>query len=161
MNNINIFKAEKKDIKTLYELINGLAKYERRPQDMTGTVEELSYWIFDRNIATAFIAELDSKPIGYAIYYPIFGSFSAKGKVHLEDIFINEEYRGMGYGKYFLAKVCEDVLANGYSGMEWSCLDWNTPSIEFYKKINAEEETGRVYFGFNKDDLERMSNTTK
>ena len=90
--------------------------------------------MFDRNIATSFIAKLNGENIGYAIYYPIFGSFSARGKVHLEDIFIKEEYRGSGHGKYFLAKVIEDVLKNGYTGMEWSCLDWNTPSIAFYNK---------------------------
>lgn len=157
MEKIEIIKAEKKDIDILFELINGLALYEKRPQDMTGTKEELSYWLFERKIATSFIAKLGSENIGYAIYYPIFGSFSARGKVHLEDIFIKEEYRGSGYGKYFLAKVIEDVLANGYTGMEWSCLDWNAPSIAFYNKLGATNETGREYFEFTKADLERLT----
>ena len=161
MENLEIIKAEKKDIDDLFELINGLAKYERRPQDMTGTKEELVYWLFDRQIATSFIAKLGDKNVGYAIYYPIFGSFSARGKVHLEDIFIYDEYRGKGYGKYFLAKVIEDVLANGYTGMEWSCLDWNAPSIAFYNKLGATNETGREYFEFNKSDLDRLVEIVK
>ena len=156
MDSLNVYRAEKKDIDILFDLINGLALYEKRPQDMTGTKEELIYWIFEKNIATSFLAEYNGEIIGYALYYPIFGSFSAKGKVHLEDIFIKEEYRGKGFGKYFFEKVAEDVLNSGYAEMEWSCLDWNSPSINFYNKLGAEEETGRVYFGFEKEDLEKI-----
>ena len=151
MEKLEIYKAEKKDIDILFELINELALYEKRPEDMTGTKE-------DRQIATSFIAKLNGKDIGYAIYYPVFGSFSAKGKVHLEDIFIKKEYRGLGYGKYFLENIIKDVLSNGYTSMEWSCLDWNTPSIAFYNKLGATTETGRVYFEFTKNDLERILN---
>ena len=157
MENFEVRKANKDDISLLFELINGLALYEKRPQDMTGTKEDLEYWLFEKNIASSFIAELDGSPIGYAIYYPIFGSFSAKGKVHLEDIFINEEHRRKGLGKEFFEKIVNFALHEGYSGMEWSCLDWNTPSINFYNKINANEEIGRVYFEFTKQQMENIS----
>lgn len=156
MNKLNVRKATKEDISLLFDLINGLATYEKRPWDMTGTKEELEYWLFEKNIASSFIAELDGTPVGYAIYYPVFGSFSAKGKVHLEDIYINEEYRGKGLGKEFFAKVANFALNDGYSGMEWSCLDWNTPSINFYNKLGANEETGRVYFEFSKQQMETI-----
>lgn len=154
---VQIRKAEKEDISLLQELIKGLATYERRPQDMTGTKEQLSYWIFERKIAVALIAEYENTAIGYALYYPIFGSFSAIGKVHLEDIFIKKEYRGNGFGKYFLAKVAKAVLDDGYTEMEWSCLDWNEPAIGFYEKLGAVKETGRVYYGFPKNELETMA----
>ena len=158
---LQIYKATKNDIDILHELILGLATYEKRPQDMKATKQDLSYWLFEKNIATALIAKINNKPIGYAIYYPVFGSFSAVGNVHLEDIFLYEEYRGKGYGKYFLAKVIEHVFADGYTGMEWSCLDWNTPSIAFYNKIGAEQETGRVYFNFDKDNMQKLLNNIK
>lgn len=157
MENFNVRIATKDDISLLFDFINGLATYEKRPWDMTGTKQELEYWLFEKNIATSFIAELDEKPVGYAIYYPVFGSFSAKGKVHLEDIFINEEHRGKGLGKVFFTKVANFALQEGYSGMEWSCLDWNTPSIAFYNKLNATQETGRVYFDFSKQQMENIS----
>ena len=86
---------------------------------------------------------------------------TTSSQVLLEDIFIKEEYRGSGYGKYFLSKVIDDVLENGYSGMEWSCLDWNAPSIAFYNKLGATNETGREYFEFTKADLERLSTLEK
>ena len=144
-----IRKATEKDMHLIYEFINGLAKYEKRPQDMTGTPEMLKYWLFDKKIATAVIAEFDGENVGYAIYYPVFGSFSAKGNVHLEDLFINPEYRHQGLGKKFFFELTDMINNDGYSKIEWSCLDWNTPSIEFYKKIGATLESGRVYFEYN------------
>lgn len=147
--NIVIRKATKKDINLLYELINGLAIYEKRPNDMTGSIEMLSYWLFEKSVATALIAENDNgENIGYAIYYPIFSSFSANVKVHLEDLFIKPNFRHQGYGKEFFFKLANIIKKEGYIEIEWSCLDWNTPSIEFYKKIGAIQEKGRVYFGY-------------
>ena len=147
--NLVIRKATKKDINLLYELINGLAIYEKRPNDMTGSIEMLSYWLFEKSVATALIAENDKgENIGYAIYYPIFSSFSAKVKVHLEDLFIKPNYRHQGYGKEFFFKLANIIKEEEQIEIEWSCLDWNTPSIEFYKKIGAIQEKGRVYFGY-------------
>lgn len=147
--NLVIRKATKEDINLLYELINGLAIYEKRPNDMTGSIEMLSYWLFEKSVATALIAENDKgENIGYAIYYPIFSSFSAKVKVHLEDLFIKPNYRHQGYGKEFFFKLANIIKKEGYIEIEWSCLDWNTPSIEFYKKTGAIQEKGRVYFGY-------------
>lgn len=133
---LTLRKATEVDIDILFELINGLAAYEKRPQDMTGTKEQLKGWLFEKNVATALLAENEEgHNIGYAIYYPTFGSFSAKANVHVEDLYIRPEYRHQGYGRVFFAQL-----------IEWSCLDWNTPSIEFYKKLRATQETGRVYF---------------
>ena len=148
-----IRKAEPADIPTLQALIKGLAAYEKRPQDMTGTKEQLHYWLFERKIAAALIAEYDGAAAGYALYYPVFGSFAAAGKVHLEDLFLKENFRGCGFGRYFLARTAEAVLAEGYTEIEWSCLDWNRASIDFYKKLEAKQETGRVYFAFDKQGL--------
>lgn len=89
------------DVNFLYEMINGLALYEKRPNDMTGSIEMLKYWLFEKNIATAVIAEIKAQIIGYAIYYPIFSSFTANVNVYMEDLFIKPEYRGQGYEKKF------------------------------------------------------------
>lgn len=150
---IIIRKATKKDIYLIYEMINELAAYEKRPQDMTGSIEMLKYWLFEKKLATAVIAKtIDGNPIGYAIYYPIFASFSAHANVHLEDLFIKQEYRGRGFGKEFFSKLLKLISNDGYQKLEWSCLDWNLPSIEFYKKIGSKEETGRVYFEYKLND---------
>lgn len=148
MENLVIRKATKNDLNLIYELINGLALYEKRPNDMTGTIDMLSYWLFDKKVATAIIAEAKGEPIGYAIYYPVFGSFSAKANIHIEDLFIKPEYRNQGYGKIFFYKLVEVIKDEGYYKLEWSCLDWNAPSIEFYKRIGATQDGGRVYFEY-------------
>lgn len=150
-------KAERKDVALVYQLIKGLATYEKRPQDVTGSVEELEHWLFDKNIASVLIGELDGKAMAYAMYYPVFGSFSAAGKVHLEDFFITEEHRGKGLGGILMANVSKEVLACGYTGMEWSALDWNEAAIGFYSHLGAEKECGRVYMGFEKSDLEKIA----
>lgn len=147
-NNLTIRRTNEKDLHLIYELINGLALYEKRPQDMTGTEEMLKYWLFDKKIATVLIAEFEGETVGYAIYYPVFGSFAAKANVHIEDLFIKPEYRHMGFGKQFFFKLSETIEEEGYSRLEWSCLDWNEAAIAFYKKIGATTETGRVYFDF-------------
>ena len=153
--NLTIRKTTKNDIRLIYDFINGLALYEKRPEDMTGSEEMLEFMLFEKKIATAIIAEVDGNPVGYALYYPVFGSFAANDKApecrkgrDLEDLFIKPEFRRKGLGKEFFFKLLKMLKAEGYSKIEWSCLDWNTPSIEFYKKIGAQQETGRVYFEY-------------
>ena len=143
---ITIRKAQESDTLLIQELVKEMATYERRPEDMTGTQEELRYWLFERKIATILLMECDDQVIGYAIYYPIFGSFAAHANVHLEDLYIREEYRKRGLGRVFFEAIAGRAKEEGYAKMEWSCLDWNTPSIGFYEKIGAEYETGRKYF---------------
>ena len=136
------------DVNFLYEMINGLALYEKHPNDMTGSIEMLKYWLFEKKIATAVIAEIKDRIIGYSIYYPIFSSFATNVNVHIEDLFIKPEYRGQGYGKEIFYKLSEMIKKEGYLKLEWSCLNWNASSIKFYEKIGAIQETGRVYFEY-------------
>lgn len=144
---LTLRKATEEDIDILFELVNGLAAYEKRPQDMTGMKEQMTKWLFEKQAATALLAENEEgHNIGYAIYYPTFGSFSAKANVHVEDLYIRPKYRHQGYGRVFFTQLVEWIQGAGYAKLEWSCLDWNTPSIEFYQKLGASQETGRVYF---------------
>lgn len=147
--NITVRKANKSDISEIQNMIKGLALHEKRPQDMTASKEVLCYWIFEKKIATALIAEYNNEIIGYAIYYPIFGSFAAEVGIHLEDMFIDEKYRHCGFGKKFFSKIEELVKQEGYSRMEWSCLDWNESSLKFYDKMGAIQEKGRKYFFYS------------
>ena len=150
---IKFRKAETKDIPLIYTLINEMALYEKRPQDMTGTLKELEYWLFERNIASFYIAEIEKKVAGYALYYPVFGSFSAAGRVHLEDIYIREEFRNQGFGKTFFTFIADQILKEGFAGMEWSCLDWNDSALSFYDHIGAHREKGREYLFMSEEEL--------
>ena len=144
----NVRKADISDIKIIQKLIKNLAEYEKRPQDMTATEETLRYWIFEKKIATVLIAQYDEEIIGYAIYYPVFGSFAGEAGVHLEDFLLKEEYRHRGLGKKFFSRIEEYVKEDGYSKIKWSCLEWNMPSIGFYNSIGATQEQGRKYFSY-------------
>ncbi len=157
MDDLKIREAKKEDIKTLRELILGLAQHERRPQDVTGSDEKMIYWLFERKIATALLAESDGKAVGYAIYYPTYGSYAARGKIHLEDIFIKPEFRGKGFGTKLLSFICKSVMEAGFSGMEWSALDFNVSSIEYYLKLGAEKESGRFYFDFSEENMKKLA----
>lgn len=153
MPDLKIRKCEEKDIPALHSLILGLAEHEKRPEDVTGTDEEMKYWLFKRKIATALLAELDGSAVGYAIYYQVYGSYSAVGKIHLEDIFIKPDFRGKGFGTKLFAHICSEVLSEGYKAMEWSALDFNTDSIQYYLNLGAEKEKGRTYFDFSEEKM--------
>ncbi len=142
----NVRKATEKDISEIQNMIKGLAVYEKRPQDMTASKEDLYYWIFEKKVATVLLAEYNNEIIGYVIYYPVFGSFAGEAGVHLEDLFLDEKYRNCGLGTEFFSKIKEFVRQEGYSKIEWNCLEWNIPSICFYNKIGAVQEHGRKYF---------------
>lgn len=145
---LTIRKTTEKDVGLIFEFIKGLASYEKRPWDVTGSLETLGFWLFEKKAATAVIAEYDGLALGYAIYYPVFGSFSAIANAHLEDLFIKPEYRRKGLGKEFFSGLSKMLKSEGYSKLEWSCLDWNTPSIGFYNRLGAKQENGRVYFEY-------------
>lgn len=130
--NFTVRKATENDINLIENLIKGLAAYEKRPQDMTAAQEDLRYLLFEKNIAAALIAELNGEPVGYAIYYPVFASFAAKAGVHLEDLFLKPEKRRNGLGTKFFSEVEKFVKQDGFSYIEWSCLDWNESAISFY-----------------------------
>ena len=128
-------KAEKNDIAEIQTLIKGLATYEKRPQDMTASQEDLCYWIFEKKIATVLIAEYNEEIIGYAIYYPIFGSFAAEAGVHLEDVLLNEKYRHCGLGRKFFYKIEEFVKQDGYS--KWNGAVWTGIHRQFIFMIKS------------------------
>ena len=145
MENLKIRKLTKHDIDIIPDIIKLLASYEKRPHDMTATKQDLSYQLFDRNIETFLVAEDGEQIVGYAIYYPMFASFSGCGKIYIEDILIKKEFRGKVYGSQFFKAIQALAKSEGYSKMEWSCLDWNTPSIAFYEKMGAEIEKGSTH----------------
>lgn len=154
---LTIRRAQAEDLSLIQDLIKGLASYEKRPQDVTGTKEQLHFWLFEKKVAAVWLAEYEGETAGYALYYPVFGSFAAAGYVYLEDFFLKEEFRGRGLGRCFFSKIAEAVLTEGYAGMEWSCLDWNRTAIGFYQRQEAEQETGRVYFELDRKGLERIA----
>jgi GNAT superfamily N-acetyltransferase len=130
--------AVRDDAPLILEFIKKLAEYEKMLSEVTATPELLEYWLFDKQTAEVLFAVIDGKDVGFALYFNNFSTFLGKAGLYLEDIFVLPEYRGHGIGKAMLAKIASIAVERGYGRMEWACLDWNEPSIEFYHSIGAE-----------------------
>ena len=130
-------KAQRTDTETILGFINKLAEYEHMEDQVVANTSLLEEWIFDKNKANVIIAEEDGIPAGFALYFYNFSTFLGRAGIYLEDLFVLKEHRGKGYGKGLITKLAEIALDEGCGRLEWSCLDWNTPSIDFYKSIGA------------------------
>ena len=132
-----IRRAERQDVDTILGFIKCLAEYEHLENEVVATSALLEEWLFDKEKAKVLIAEADGKPAGFALYFYNFSTFLGRAGIYLEDLFVLPEYRGKGFGKGLITKLAEIALEEGCGRLEWSCLDWNTPSIDFYKSIGA------------------------
>lgn len=137
MANFKIREATRKDSKLIYDFIMALAKYEKMADLVVTNPEMLEESIFDEDYAKVIIGEEDGVPVGFALYFFNFSTFEGRPGLYLEDLFIKEEYRNKGYGKAMLQKLAGIAVQNNCKRFEWWCLDWNKPSIDFYKSLGA------------------------
>lgn len=151
-----IRKAKRDDANILLEFINHLAVYEKLEHESIGTVESIETHMFDNKRAEGLILEVDGKPIGIAIYFYMFSTFYTKPTLYLEDLFILEKYRNKGYGKQVLKKLNEIALENECVRFEWSCLDWNEPSIKFYEKMGAKGQEEWIRFRLDEEGMNNL-----
>ena len=125
------------DIPLILGFIKRLAEYEKMLADVTATPDLLEYWLFEKQTAEVLFAIADGKEVGFALYFSNFSTFLGKTGLYLEDIFVLPEYRRRGIGKAFFAELARIAVERGYGRFEWACLDWNKPSIDFYRSIGA------------------------
>ena len=137
MNTVTFRKAERKDVALILEFIQGLAAYEHMENDVVADEALLEEWIFDKQKAEVIFAVADGKEVGLALFFHNFSTFLGRAGLYLEDLFVKPEYRGKGYGKAILKKLAAIAVERGCGRLEWSCLDWNTPSIDFYRALGA------------------------
>ena len=157
MENLTFRIAERSDSALILEYIRKLADYEKRLDEVTATTEDIEKWVFDEKQAEVIFASLNGKVIGFALYFLSFSTYIGNVNMHLEDLFIEPEYRSKGYGKALLRKLAEIAKKRGYGRMEWTCLDWNKSSIDFYLNIGAEKKDWEL-FHFKGDALEKFIN---
>lgn len=132
-----IRKATESDTPIIFDLIKKLAVYEKMEDEVITSVEELKDNIFTHKFSKVLIAEENDKPVGFALYFYNFSTFVGKPGLYLEDLFVEPEYRGKGYGKKLFIKLAKIAKAENCGRMEWSVLNWNTPAIDFYKSLQA------------------------
>lgn len=135
--NFSIRFAVREDVPLILDFIKRLADYEQLLDEVVATEEILELWIFDKEKAEVIIAEEDGEPVGFALFFHNFSTFLGRAGVYLEDLFVIPEKRGRGYGKALLQKLAQIAVDRGCGRLEWWCLDWNKPSIDFYKSLGA------------------------
>ncbi|MCG9891973.1 MAG: GNAT family N-acetyltransferase [Thermosynechococcaceae cyanobacterium MS004] len=123
----------------IFSLIQELAAYEKLTHQVTGTAEALGKHLFEEPTqAEAIVAEIEGHLIGFALFFKTYSTFLTQPGLHLEDIYVQEPYRGQGIGTALLQTVAQIAVERRYGRLEWTVLDWNTPAIAFYQKMGAE-----------------------
>ncbi len=138
MEKINFRYATETDAALILEFIKGLAEYEKMLDEVIATEDLLKEWIFEKKKAEVIFALEDGKEVGFALFFHNFSTFLGRAGIYLEDLFVKPEYRGKGYGKGLLKKLAQIAVERGCGRLEWWCLDWNKPSIDFYLSLGAE-----------------------
>ncbi|RNI34642.1 GNAT family N-acetyltransferase [Hanamia caeni] len=134
MMEINIRKAVKDDCRPMMQLIHELAAYEKAPEEVTVNFDHFVESGFGENpVWWAFVAEVDENVVGFALYYIRYSTWKGQ-RLYLEDILVNEPFRGKGIGKLLFDQLLKEVKEKKFSGMVWQVLGWNEPAINFYKK---------------------------
>ena len=130
--------ARRADAPRMWEMLRGLAEYEKLTEILSGSPELLAAALFDgeRRLGGK-VAESDGRLIGYALYYPVFGSFRARWRLWLEDLWVDPDARGLGVGEALLAAVCREAEARDLYAVDWEVIDWNRPALEFYEHLGA------------------------
>ena len=149
--------AERKDCALILSFIKELAKYEHLENEVVATEKLLEEWIFDKNKAEVLFVLEGGKEGGFALYFHNFSTFLGRAGIHLEDLFVLPEYRGKGYGKAILKKLAQITVQRGCGRLEWCCLDWNTPSINFYESLKAKPLSEWMIFRVTGDTLNELA----
>ncbi len=129
--------AEKKDAALILTFIRELAEYEEMSEEVIATVELLEQTIFEQKKAEVIIGEYQERPVAFALFFHNFSTFLGKPGIYLEDLFVKPEMRGKGIGTLLLSFLAKLTRERGCGRLEWACLNWNEPSIQFYRQMGA------------------------
>ena len=130
--------ADRNDVPLILGFVKELADYEKMQNEVVADEKTLEEWIFDRQKAEVIFALEDGKEVGYALFFHNFSTFLGRAGIYLEDLYIQPAYRGRGHGKALLKELASIAVERGCGRLEWSCLDWNKPSIDFYLSLGAQ-----------------------
>ena len=150
--------ANKDDVPLILRFIRELAAYEKMLDDVTATEELLREWLFEKNKAEVIFAVEGEKEIGFALFFHNFSTFLGRAGIYLEDLYVLPEYRGKGYGKGLLKKLAQITMERGCGRLDWACLDWNRPSIDFYLSLKAMPLNQWTTYRLTGDTLKGLAN---
>lgn len=145
--------ATRDDCALILSFIRELAAYEKMLDGVVATEELLEEWLFDKQKAEVVFALEDDREVGFALFFHNFSAFLGRAGIYLEDLYVLPEYRGKGYGKGLLKKLAQIAVERGCGRLEWWCLDWNRPSIDFYLALGAEPMSDWTTYRITGDTL--------
>jgi len=148
------------DLPTILQLIRDLATYERAPNEVTATEEQLVDVLFGEKPAAEVLLAFESEtPVGFAVFFHNFSTWLGRPGLYLEDLFVKPEMRGKGYGHALLVDLAKIARDRGCGRMEWAVLDWNDPAIQFYHKLGAKPMNEWTVFRLTRDGIARLANS--
>jgi GNAT superfamily N-acetyltransferase len=158
----SIRAATESDLPLILQFIRDLAKYEKLEDRVVATEEKLRTTLFGNpRFAEVLIAEDENEPLGFALFFHNFSTFLGRPGVYLEDLFVKPEHRGRGVGKALLARLAAISNERGCGRVEWAVLDWNTPSIDFYRALGAVSLDDWKMFRLTGDALDKLAATDR
>lgn len=149
--------ATEEDVSLILEFIRKLARYEKLEGTVVATESLLRDELFGRRGAEVVFAEEDGKPIGFALFFHNFSTFLGRRGIYLEDLYVEESSRGKGYGRALLAFLARLAVERGCGRLEWSVLDWNAPSIAFYRSLGAKPMDEWTVFRLTGEELASLA----
>ena len=157
MSQVEFRRAEEKDAALILRFIQELAAYEKLDGQVVATEELLREWIFEKGKAEVLFPVEKGVEVGFALFFHNCSTFLGRAGLYLEDLYIRPEHRGKGYGKATLQKLARIAVEQGCGRLEWSCLDWNKPSIDFYLSLGAEPMEEWTVYRLSGEKLSRMA----
>ena len=151
--------AEERDTPLILDFIKWLADYEQLLDQVVADEATLTDQLFRKKNAEVLFALEDGKEVGFALFFHNFSTFLGRSGLYLEDLFILPEHRGKGYGKAILQKLAAIALERGCGRMKWWCLDWNKPSIDFYRSLGAEPMSDWTVYRLTGETLNSLAET--
>ena len=158
MNQTPVFRfAEEGDTPLILQFIRELADYEGMLSEVVADEATLKEWIFRKQKAEVLFVLADGREVGFALFFHNFSTFLGRAGLYLEDLYVNPEYRGRGYGKAILKKLAAIAVERGCGRLEWWCLDWNRPSIDFYLSLGAQPMEDWTVYRITGDTLTSLA----
>ena len=149
--------AQEEDCRLILKFIKSLAKYEKMSDEVVATEEILREWLFMKKTAEVIFVLDGEKEVGFALFFHNFSTFLGRAGIYLEDLYVRPSYRGKGYGKALLIKLAQIAVTRGCGRLEWACLDWNQPSIDFYRSLGAVPMDEWTVYRVSGKTLEKMA----
>ena len=158
MNQTPVFRfAEEGDTPLILQFIRELADYEGMLGEVVADEATLKEWIFRKQKAEVLFVLADGREVGFALFFHNFSTFLGRAGLYLEDLYVKPEYRGRGYGKAILKKLAAIAVERGCGRLEWWCLDWNRPSIDFYLSLGAQPMEDWTVYRITGDTLTSLA----